>query len=169
MKQIIWSCIFVLLLTKVLAQKIVTNKTDEFTQAKIVESDWGKLQYNFDGNAFFRIRKVNEKMYFEFKRMIVPICSIPKDASLYFKLDNDSIVQIHATEYSISGRGNGAIGLAGSNAMGIEAEYLLTGDALNTLKNGNVTKIRYYLSDTYVEFDVKKSFSIKLRATFNLF
>jgi len=84
------------------------------------------------------------------------VVSIPKDADLMLMLEDKSIVKLKAIESTIASTGAGAIGHAGSGAIGFGMRYSVTSDDVEMLLKGIVTKMRVYLRDSYMDLTIEK-------------
>lgn len=145
------------------AQELLENKVDDFTKKSIKRTSWEKLMYGMSGTAFFRISKIDDNYYFDLKLMNNRIFSIPENAELMFKLENDSIYSISNIKYAITEKGAGAIGFAGSAAYGIQTSYISKNDwNFSTLKKHIPVKFRIYTSDGYIEEEIKPKFVEKI-------
>lgn len=154
-----------LLPTSTFAQRIVEDKIDEFTKSHKVYTSWERLLYNFDGNSFYRFRKIDSLILFDFKyQKNGNVQSIPTNASFYFKLSNDSIIELKCIEGVVSGKGDGAIGISGSGMYGLNAKYKITRNEIEKLKIADLSKVRFYLRDSYIEFEVNKKYSTIFKA-----
>jgi hypothetical protein len=140
------------------SQSIKENKTDEFTKSKVISTDWEVLNREFSCGcaSFYRFRKVNENISFEFKYMDSKVLSVHKDFDFMFKLSNDSIISIKTNEGFVGCRGCGAIGFSGSEAWGINVVYPIDKDILEDLLSSPLTKIRFYTTSGFINLDVKE-------------
>jgi len=147
------------LFTSVMFSQTITKKqVDEFTGAKIIETDWEKLVYSMKFTAYCRIRIVDDAHYFQVRLMYGSVYSIPEDASIIFKLKDESTYQMKNRDYVISSRGGGAAGkLAGSEMQGTVCNYTNSGDInFSGLLESFPTKVRIYFRDSYIENDIKE-------------
>lgn len=138
------------------SQELVENKIDDFTNKTVKKTSWERLFLSKKGNVYFRISNIDNSYYFDFKYMDGSVFSVEKGAKLMFKLENDSIYSLENLEYGITGYGDGAIGLVGSQGMGIKLSYVSLDDPnFEILGNKKVKKLRFYTSKGYVEEDLK--------------
>ena len=140
------------------SQTITKQEVDEFTGAKIIETDWEKLVYSMKWTAYCRIRIVNEAHYFEVRLMYNSVYSIPEDASIIFKLKDESTYKMKNRDYALSSKGGGAAGkLAGSEMQGTVCSYLNSEDFnFSDLLKSLPTKVRIYFRDSYIENEIKE-------------
>lgn len=152
------------------AQKLEENKKDEFTNNVVKRTSWEPLKQTMKDYYFFRITKINEVTYFDFKMMVIggKVFSINKGQELMFKLSNDEIVKLSNLEYTISCKGCGAKGLSGSEAEGIQVSYIIEESLLEKLKSGLVVKLRVYTTDGYREEDIKEKNAATIKAALTL-
>jgi len=156
----------------ILAQTIEEDKIDEFTKNSIKRTSWETLTNpSFNGNfaSYVRISKINSTFYLNFKMWNNGIFSILKDDNLFFKLKNDSIVTLFANESTISCRGCGSKGMAGSDAFGVKVNFNLDSKDIELLKGSEIEKIRIYTTGGYLEKAVKERFSEVIKKELMLF
>ena len=151
------------------AQKLDENKIDSFTKDTVKRTSWENLiSKSFTsnkGNAYFRISKINQHYFFEFKYFDLSgsVFSISENDKLMLKLENDSIYTLKNLKYTITERGAGAIGLYGSAVIGINASYINLDDiGFKTLMGKKVIQIRFYTSLGYLEYDIQSKNAEKL-------
>jgi hypothetical protein len=153
---------------KSFGQKLEENKTDEFTNKPVKRTSWETFVSSSTANTHFRFSHVGDIETFDFKIMMNKVFSIDKDQTIIFKLDNGEVVTIENVDYVITCEGCGAVGLAGSEAEGIQTSYLLTSDQIAKLKAHKVLKVRITTTDGYFDEDVKDKNAAKIIAALNL-
>jgi hypothetical protein len=106
--------------------------------------------------SYVRFRKVDNTILFVFKMMTQnKVYSVDKGEVLYFKFSDDEILKISNSKYELTTHGGGAIGLAGSNMLGVELTCIINEEILSILQNKTLVKVRVYTSNGYVEAEVK--------------
>lgn len=148
--------------------KLIEDKTDEFTKAKIKATSWEKIREGFDFCAYYQFRMVNGVLKMNVKIMDEKIHAIREGAPLMFKLSNDSIIQFDNIEYTIGCTGCGAIGISGSNTPGTESHYEISNEKLSLLQKITVSKFRIYFTEGYLECNIKPGSAETLKTAANL-
>ncbi|WP_139150357.1 hypothetical protein [Flagellimonas zhangzhouensis] len=147
----------------VLGQEIVKNEVDEFTGSRVIESSWESLTKNSSLYSYVRFRKIDDEVFLNFKFMIGnKVFSVDKGEVLYLKFVDDEIVKLFNAEYQLSNFGDGAIGIVGSQMLGVELICLIDNTILLKLKEKNLDKIRVYTSKGYAETNIKSKQALKL-------
>lgn len=158
----------------VMSQELKENKVDEFTKNKVKKSSWELLtKGSFRANSFrsfFRFSQINDAYYIDIKMMPISggVYSISKGAELMFKVDTGQIISLKNIDYTISCRGCGAKGFAGSEAMGTQTSYVISKDDLLLLKNKLIHKMRIYTNDGYMEEEISDKSRELIVGTINL-
>lgn len=150
------------------SQKIVENKVDEFTKKSIVRTDWEKISSTSELYLNVRVNKIDSISFLELRFFTNGVASIDKNHDISFMLDNGEIINLHSAQYEISNYGDGAIGIVGSNVLGLGIECLLTETDIEKFKNHTITKVRINTSVGYFQNDVKSKFSEKFKGLFQL-
>ena len=140
-------------------QTIEENKTDEFTGARIVSTNWDWLNYGAEATLYTRIRFVNGRYSIHVKYAITGgrygvIFSIRNDDQFMLKLANDTIVKLKPISGEVSCQGCGATGFIGSAGYGTHTIYPLTPEQIELLYQYPIIKTRMYTSDGYVDMEV---------------
>lgn len=153
------------------AQEIEKNEVDEFTGNRVITTSWEKLTYKMSFVSYARFKVIDDDIYLNVKMMQGngSVFAIAEEAKLMLMFEDKSVLELQSLTYEIASRGAGAIGLAGSNAHGINATYV-TGqdDWLSVLQKELITKVRIYTTDGYIDTDVRNKDAIKIRAAANL-
>jgi len=156
-----------------LAQTIVEEKVDEFTGNKVRRTSWEFINRVVKSEARFRISQVNDIMTFDLKIILGAgrgeVFSIKEGDELMFLMEGGEVIKLQNIEHQITCMGCGAVGLAGSERMGISVSYLLTKDAFEKLKSGTSVKLRVYTSIGYTEFELNEQQKIRLKTALGLF
>jgi hypothetical protein len=167
MKKII--LLFIITLTTIAySQKIVENKTDEFTKKQIVRTDWEKIVATSKLYLNLRLNKIDSTNYIQLKFFPKGVSSIETSDDISFMLDNGEIINLKSTKYKLANYGEGSIGLIGSNALGFNINCLLSKNDIEKFKTNLVKKIRINKSEGYSEDELKDKNSEKLKNLFVL-
>ena len=138
-------------------QKLEKDEIDEFTKSRVQVTSWETLTKKPPLFSYARLRKIDSLYIFDVKLMGgSKVFSVEKGEVLYFKFEDDEIIKIYNTEYELSNYGAGAIGLLGSDALGVYLKCLIDNEQLKKLRNKSLIKIRFYSSNGYREVDVQK-------------
>ena len=150
-------------------QEIEENRVDDFTGNSIKRTSWETLNMTMKFAAYFRISNIDDLYFFDLKMMIGgKVFSIDKEQELMLKLSNNEIITLPNLKHTITCNGCGARGLSGSNAQGIKVSYLITEEQIYKLKDSDVTKIRIYTTNGYVENDLKSKHNKKIKKAMSL-
>jgi hypothetical protein len=145
------------------AQHLAENKVDEFTKKSVKRTTWEKFIYSMKGSAFIRASKIDSTVLLDFKFSNTDVISIREGSRFMLKTESDSIITLNSLEYTISCKGCGATGFAGSAAEGIEVRYPVSMEQVNYLISHPATKLRFYTTDGYLEFEIKEKFAKALQ------
>jgi pimeloyl-CoA synthetase len=142
------------------AQKLITDKTDEFTHHKVKETSIEILAHPFKMSGFsydFRFKKVDEDVYLNLRIMLMSnsVFAIKDGRVLLLKMQNDSVIELKNSDYTISKRGAAGNGLSASNCEGASLYFSLSKEDIEMIKNNKIIKVRLYTTDGYTEQDVK--------------
>jgi hypothetical protein len=156
--------LFILICSTTYGQKLVTDKTDEFTGARVKETSIENLAKPFKMSGFaytFAFRKIDDKIYFNLRLMSMSnsVFSIKDGEILSLKLDNDSIINLSNGEYAISKRGGAGSGLSSGSSQGVSLLFPLSINSIDLLKTRPIVKVRIYTTDGYSEQEIKSSAS----------
>jgi hypothetical protein len=150
------------------SQEIAENKTDEFTKKKIIRSGWEKLTFTKYA-SYIRLNKINESYFLNLKIITSSVSSVRENDNISFLFSDGSILDLKNSEYTLSNYGDGAIGINGSQALGLSLVTRLSEDEIQQLKNKTVSKIRVNTSNGYVEDVVKEKHAKVVKKIFDLF
>ena len=154
----------------VFSQTLKVNEVDEFTGDSIKSTDWKWMIAGASStNAFFQIRKVNSNYFFGLKIFTnFSVYSIREGDNLMFKLSSGEVVSLPNLELALPCIGCGAIGLGGSDALGVETYYLLSEDQISRLKNNEVVKVRVNTSEGYINANIKPNQYARIKKALTL-
>tara|TARA_R110000851_G_scaffold157058_4_gene299844 strand:- start:11494 stop:11982 length:489 start_codon:yes stop_codon:yes gene_type:complete len=150
-------------------QKLKKNEIDEFTKSHIQTTSWETLSKKHPLFSYARLRKIDSVYIFDVKLMGGnKVFSVDKGENLYIKLDDDEIIKIYNTEYELSNYGEGAVGILGSQSLGVYLKCSIRKEQLKKLREKKIIKIRLYSSNGYREADVKSKHAKKFIKMMNL-
>lgn len=148
------------------AQKLIKNEVDEFTRDRIKTTSFEPLCQTFNLVAKVSARSINDSLYF-FRLKIAlgsgRVHSIERDATFFLKLADESIVELHNNEYTLSCTGCGSTGFVGSGAQGSETVYMINEDQRNKLLASKLSKIRIYTSQGYAECNIRSERAVVIQ------
>ena len=152
--------LLLLLCSTAFAQKLVTDKKDEFTGKYVKETSVEILSHPFKMSGYsydFRFKSVDTDIYLNLKIMSISnsVFAIKDGNVLMLKMGNDSILKLSNSEYTISQQGKGASGIVGSACQGVSLYFLLSKEDIHVIKNTKIVKVRLYTTGGYSEQDVK--------------
>lgn len=132
------------------------NEIDDMLGHKVLITKWSTIVMNWNSTVYSRIHLSGENIFLDIKAGTNKVTSAQKDALLILKTWNDSLIKLKNSSYTISGIGDGAIGLSGSRDQGISLSYQISKKELEEISKNGIKKIRIYLSDYYMEEELKK-------------
>jgi hypothetical protein len=147
------------LCSNVVGQKLVINKTDEFTGKKVKETSVESLAQPFKMSGYtykFSFKRINEDIYFNLRIMSLSnsVFAI-KDGDVLMLKTADTVIKLSNIEYSISKKGGAGPGLSSSGSEGVSLYFPLTNESIEMIKNKPIVKVRLYTTNGYTEQDVK--------------
>lgn len=152
MKWMIVLC--ALITTTAFGQKLEKNEVDEFTKISVKETSWKALWEGMQSQSYVMARQNGDSYFLYFRYMDGKVLAMEKGAEMLLKTDTDSVIVLKNFEYTISCRGCGAKGLSGSGTEGLQLTFELTQVQMLYLKQHNVTKLRFYTTKNYREFEI---------------
>lgn len=139
------------------AMKIEKDVVDEFTGDRVLTTSWE----SFDkGRIHMRFRLEANYYHLDFKYICDGAIVIREGSKLMFKSTTDSIAQFSSVATYTGGRGDGAVGLAGSSAWGIYASYI--GD-IYWFTNNVAKLMRVNTAEGYVDKKISENDGYKLQ------
>lgn len=165
--------LFLLICSNAFAQKLVTNKTDEFTGKKVKETSIETLAKPLKMSGFtytFAMKKVDENLYLNLRLMSLSnsVFSIKDGSVLSLKMDNDSVINLSNPEYTISKRGGAGAGLTSGNSEGVSLYFLISNENIELLKVHKIVKVRVYTTNGYTDQDIKAAADKKVKDALKL-
>lgn len=151
--------LLVLITTFSNAQMIEESQIDEFTGAMVLKTSTETVVANMKKTVFFTCRKVDSTVMLQVKMMMNQIFSVKEGGMFMLKLVNGEVVTLYNPEFTITCRGCGARGFSGSGAEGISLTFYLNNEQVDKLKKNQVSKIRLYTSEGYIEDEIKEKYA----------
>jgi hypothetical protein len=140
------------------AQKLITDKTDEFTGKKVKETSVENLAQPLSGIAYrFSFKKIDDNVYFNLRVISHGSVFAIKDGEVSMLKTADSVIKLSNTEYVISKKGGAGGGLSSSYSEGVSLYFRLNNESVELIKSKAIIKVRLYTTDGYTEQDVKAS------------
>ena len=151
--------VFIWLTTHVASgQQLTRNETDEFTGDKVKETSYEILIENLKIVCKLRMTNLNDSTFIMTMALIPGLNqanSIAKDAILFLKLTDGSVVELRNMEYALACLGCAATTVINNDVMGFKVKYAVSKNNLEKLKSSGLKKIRIYTSTDYIESDIK--------------
>lgn len=169
MKQLLTLSILFFSLT--VFSQYTERHVDEFTKTSSIRSFYARLV----GNGPLTTLQTRYRLHwnqqishiFELKiRRGGLFFTISASQPLMFLMDDGSTVTFYNRQSEISCIGCGAIGLPGSDQLGITALYSMNKEDIKTLATKRVKNVRIYTDQGYVERKISSNHSHTLQLTF---
>lgn len=148
---------------------LAESYVDEFTGNTIRRTAWQQILNPWEKTSYFRLSKINNKLYFEFKLVLGEVFAIREGQEIMFKLSNDSVVALANTNFEVTCVGCGSTGMWASNAHGIHVLYLVDNESLKKLQDFFAIKARIYTTDGYIDETLRSQDQNKIRNAALLF
>lgn len=135
-----------------------------------METEWNSFFNGMSSIVKYKIKKIDDN-YFMLLKIIVfnkPIY-FSNEQPLMFKTANGSICSIKTMDFGTPCLGCGSTGFVGSKAIGTQANYIITKEQLECIKNDFVDKIRIYTTGGYIEYELKGNRKDDFKTNLNLF
>ncbi len=170
MKLIYSICHFIFITGYTFAQTLKVDEVDEFTGDTVKITTWECFQMDFSFTGYFRVSSIDGDLFLHVKLMLAngDVFSIDKGKSFFFKFENDEVIEVYNSEFSITCPGCGAVGIAGSKAEGISTSYSINRDDAMKLVESPVSRFRIITNDGYLENDMKPKRYKKIKNAFQL-
>lgn len=139
------------------------EKVDDMTGQIVRNTNWISLKKEMVKMYYSRLCQIDSIVFFDLKVSTGNVVSIDKDAKFILKFSDNSTMILYNYQYLISSAGQGAIGLLGAQAQGINPKFVLTKKQLETLAQKDIVKIRLYLEKGYIETKINKSKAQELK------
>ena len=129
-----------------LAKKVI----DEYTGEVRYESEWAKLNestWTAGYLAYVRFHFVDSSFVFELKTTTQgSVVSIDKGADFHIKFTDGSVIELTNEEYAITSIGEGAIGMSGSEALGLNLFFVVDRGTIEAISEKSIEKCRLMTS-----------------------
>ena len=154
----------------VLGQTIKESTYDEETHTTNQVTSWEPLLKGLTSEmvAHIQCTKANADIDLGFKLLMVR-GAVDEGAALQLYLDNDTVVTLHNTRFTLPCMGCGAVGFFGSGSLGFYLHYYMPPVVVPQLTAHKIKKLRIYMHDGYHEENVKAKFSDILQKELRLF
>jgi len=133
------------------------DKIDDMTGKKIRRTSWLVLRMEANRAYYTRLCQIDSTFFLDLKILVGSYVSVEEDADFIIKFSDNSTLILKNHKYISAGLGDGAIGMLGSEAPGINPRFILTKEQLETLAKKEIIKIRLYLNDGYIETELKSN------------
>ena len=156
------------------AQSLKVDRQDKFTGFKEKRTSFVKIVSDplIMGGQMGRNILVTFQTFEDSKIpiMIMKWCTnevraIEKGETVVFLDEDGNTHPYNNSEYTISSRGEGTVGVVGMDLQGVQ--LILTGD-FTSLKDKRMTDLRIYTTDGYIDFEIKKNNATKLNKIYKL-
>ncbi len=164
-------CILFIILTSNLTsgQELEIDEIDEFTKSHVQTTSWETLTNRSPLYSYARLRKIDNRYVFDVKLMGgSKVFSVDEGNNLLLKLENEEIIEIFNKNYELSNYGEGAIGIIGSQSLGVFLKCSISHEQLQKLRQKKLEKIRLNSSNGYREAEVKSKQAEKFMKMMNL-
>ena len=150
------------------AQKIKRNEVDKFTIKHVIETSFERIHANIlnNRNVWIALKNVDGNEWLRLKWSCDEVLSVDKGAEVIFLDHEENTYIFKNTKYTLSGKGEGTIGLSGSAMYGLD--LWLKGD-ISMLENRCIKGMRIYTNDGYVDFKISESNSKKISKTYKVY
>jgi hypothetical protein len=142
-------------------QEIAENRIDDFLNTHIVKTDWVQINHPSEHLAFFRVSAIDSAYSIEYKKVVPKAYVVDRQPLLVKFKGSEEMMQLESSEKSQSCNGCGARGFAGSDAWGIHLVYRLSNNAVQRLRHEQISKIRIYTEQGYIEEDFTTEKQVK--------
>lgn len=144
------------------AVKIKTDEMDEFLGQRRIATSWESFK---GGAVHMRLRHVDNVMMLDFKLLPAKIVVAKENPMMFKDSTTGQINKLYPQKVTASEMGGGAVGLAGSQALGISVSYDCTPE---WFEQNKATLIRMYSTDAYKDFKLSADEADKLSDMFKL-
>ncbi|HWK04434.1 MAG TPA: hypothetical protein VNS58_12420 [Puia sp.] len=135
-------------------------KTINDEYSKVLITSWEPIIKGLTANMIVHVQctRTNSDLELGFKLMWVK-GAVDEGAELQLTMDNDSIVTLNNSRFTLPCVGCGSIGFFGSGDLGFYLRFSIPSRAANELSTRKIKKLRLYMHDGYIEDNVKAKFS----------
>ena len=163
---------FLTLATVASGQRIISREKDEFTDRTVTTTSWEVACRNVrTGNTYFRVIEIDGIFFLDAKIDVGgKVLAIHNEGELIFLFSDGERLTLNSLSSYLGSRGAGAVGLSGSNSMGIQARYgFAKENDYKILQTKTVSRYRVYFTDGYTDFEPNRSQSSNIQNLFKLF
>lgn len=144
------------------AVKIKTDEMDEFSGQRRIATNWESFK---GGAVHMRLRHVDNVLMLDFKLLPAKVVVGIENPMMFKDANTGLINKLYPQKVTASEIGGGAIGLAGSQAMGIFVSYDCTPE---WFEQNKASLIRMYSTDEYTDIKLNDDEANKLSDMFKL-
>lgn len=169
MKKILLIFLILSISINLFSQKIKRSEIDKFTKQYVIETSFEKLSFDgFNASKNISVSFIHQENIdvLRVKWITNHVYSISKDNKILFMDNNNNIYNFFNISYVISERGAGSTGLSWSASQGLD--FYITGD-FDELKEKEITRIRIYTTDGYMDFKISEKYSNKFQSLYKIF
>jgi hypothetical protein len=150
------------------AQKIVTNKIDEFEGVRIIETDWETALATIPHSVYFKFKCVGTLKGIHLGWIHPNQVHVVENGEnkVLLKLKNSEIVRFSSMNNVVSSSNGVSIKIYGGSANGIT--IVLTSDDIDKLRTSLIEKIRITTNKSNFDFDVTEKNAKKIQAAYML-
>lgn len=138
----------------------IKYETDEFTSEETLTSDWITLNdpvWKKGRISYIRVLESQNSLFLSLKTTTgEKAYSIDQGDFLYLKLENNEVIQLESLKDQITGVGDGAVKLRGSDVLGFDLIFTIDRDILKSLSENRISKIRLALNEGNLEVEPEK-------------
>ncbi|MEZ3441533.1 hypothetical protein [Alistipes sp.] len=164
MKKLFFALVLIVMHEHSFSQKITVDKIDDFTGAHIVETSYAKISDGFNCT----LRKIDGRCYFSTAYNCGDeIYSAKEGAEFMLKLNDGEIIILNNLEYAVADYWSSGAPAYLSHFV-LKTEYLLSPSQVAQLQSTEISVVRLYTSEGYIERIVSERNAKRLLKLFNL-
>lgn len=156
-------------INEVTAQKVKLriDKVDKFENRHLFATDWIKVYgaMKMPSSIYFSIEHLHDVTYLSVKIITGCVDLVPKDAEAKFIMADGTQHTLQCVSDAWASHGDGAIGLAGSNALGLNILY--KGDL--SFLAGDVTDVRFEGKEYNYDAEIKPKAQKLIKAMYKVY
>jgi len=168
MKRVALVVMGVVLSFSVNAQKIKTDKVDDFSGKRIIETDWMLVYAKLFNSFYFSFKSVEQIKCLKIEWVHPEDIRAVNDGEniVIIKLTNGEVVNFANSSFQVSSKGGGAHGFGSSAANGLTLT-LMSFD-IDKLGMFLIEKVRIVTTKGYFDFEIKEKNAKKIQQAYLL-